>query len=120
MDFLLDGTITKSDYTAKMDDMAKQIALLNEKEIRVQEKKEEKGELLERLDKVRALFQNKTEKGIAVPLMCAHIKQIKVYENRLDIYLDFLKEAECLTVSYEKTGRKGSYDMPIWVGGHLP
>ncbi len=120
MDFLLDGTITKSDYTAKMDDMAKQIALLNEKEIRVQEKKEEKGELLERLDKVRALFQNKTEKGIAVPLMCAHIKQIKVYENRLDIYLDFLKEAECLTVSYGKTGRKGSYDMPIWVGGHLP
>lgn len=119
MDFLLDGTITKSDYSSKMDDITKQMNLLDEKEIKIQEKKEENSELLERLNGVRTLFQNKTEKGIEVPLMCSHIEQIKVYENRLDIYLDFLKEAKFLTVNYDKTGRKNSYDMPIWVGGHL-
>lgn len=119
MDFLLDGTITKSDYSSKMDDITKQMNLLDEKEIKIQEKKEENSELLERLNGVRTLFQNKTEKGIEVPLMCSHIEQIKVYENRLDIYLDFLKEAKFLTVNYDKTGRKNSYDMPICVGRHL-
>ncbi len=89
MDLLLDGTITKSDYSCKMDDITKQIGILNEKEIRIQEKKEENSELLERLNKIRTLFQNKAERGIEVPLMCSHIDQIKVYENRLDIYFNF-------------------------------
>ncbi len=120
MDLLLDGTITKSDYSCKMDDITKQIGILNEKEIRIQEKKEENSELLERLNKVRTLFQNKAERGIEVPLMCSHIDQIKVYENRLDIYFDFLKEAKFLSVNYDKTDKKSIYDMPICVGGRLP
>ena len=119
MDFLLDGTITKSDYSSKIDDITKQITLLNEKETRIQEKKEENGELFERLNQVRTLFQNKTEKGIEVPLLCSHIEQIKVYENRLDIYLDFLKDANFLSVNYDKTSKKSIYDMPICVGRHL-
>ena len=119
MDFLLDGTITKSDYSCKMDDITKQITLLNEKETRMQEKKEENGELFERLNQVRTLFQNKSEKGIEVPLLCSHIEQIRVYENRLDIYLDFLKDANFLSVNYDKTSKKSIYDMPIWVGRQL-
>ncbi len=120
MDLLLDGTITKSDYSCKMDDITKQIGILNEKEIRIQEKKEENSELLERLNKIRTLFQNKAERGIEVPLMCSHIDQIKVYENRLDIYFNFLKEAKFLSVNYDKTDKKSIYDMPICVGGRLP
>ena len=120
MDLLLDGTITKSDYSCKMDDITKQIGILNEKEIRIQEKKEENSELLERLNKIRTLYQNKAERGIEVPLMCSHIDQIKVYENRLDIYFNFLKEAKFLSVNYDKTDKKSIYDMPICVGGRLP
>ena len=120
MDLLLDGTITKSDYSCKIDDITKQIGILNEKEIRIQEKKEENSELLERLNKIRTLFQNKAERGIEVPLMCSHIDQIKVYENRLDIYFNFLKEAKFLSVNYDKTDKKSIYDMPICVGGRLP
>ena len=52
--------------------------------------------------------------------MCSHIDQIKVYENRLDIYFDFLKEAKFLSVNYDKTDKKSIYDMPICVGGRLP
>ncbi|MBD5470754.1 MAG: recombinase family protein [Lachnospiraceae bacterium] len=120
VDYLLDGTITKSDYSSKMDDITKQITALDEKETRIQEKKEENGELFERLNKVRALFQNKTEKGIEVPLMCSHIDQIRVYENRLDVYLDFLKDADFLSVNYDKTSKNSIYDMPLCVGRHLP
>lgn len=119
MDLLLDGTISKSDYSSKMNDITKQIALLNEKEITTQEKKEEDRELLNRLNQVRALFQDKTEKGIEVPLMCSHIEQIRVYEKRLDVYLDFLKSVNFLSVDYDKKGKKGVYDMPIWVGRKL-
>lgn len=120
MDLLLDGTIAKSDYSSKMNDITKQLAVLNEREIRVQEKREENGELFDRLNQVRALFQNKTEKGIEVPLMCSHIEQIKVYEKRLDVYLDFIKDKGVINVNYNKDKRKNILDMPICVGGILP
>lgn len=120
MDLLLDGTIAKSDYSSKMNDITKQLAVLNEKEIRVQEKREENGELFDRLNQVRALFQNKAEKGIEVPLMCSHIEQIKVYEKRLDVYLDFIKDKGVINVNCNKGKRKNILDMPICVGGILP
>lgn len=113
MDLLLDGTIAKSDYSLKMNELTKQIALLNEKETRIQEKKEENIELFERLNKVRDLFQDKAERGIEVPLMCSHIEQIKVYEKRLDVYLDFIKGKDFLSINYDKKKGKGIYDMPI-------
>lgn len=119
MDLLLDGTISKADYTSKINDIAKQIASLNEKEIKAKEKKEEDTELFERLNAVRMLFQDKTEKGIEVPLMCSHIQQISVYEKRLDVYLDFLKNADFLTVNYDKDNRKNFSYAPICVGGKL-
>lgn len=120
MDLLLDGTISKSDYSSKMNDITKQLALLNEKEIITQEKKEEDKELFDRLNQVRTLFQDKIEKGIEVPLMCSHIEQIRVYEKRLDVYLDFLKNVDFLSVDYDKKGKKSVYDMPICVGRILP
>ena len=119
MDLLLDGTIAKADYSSKINDITKQIAALNEKEIRMQEKKEENSELFERLNRVRELFQDKTEKGIEVPLMCSHIEQIKVYEKRLDVYLDFLKNADFVTVNYDKKERKNILEMPICVGTQI-
>lgn len=118
MDLLLDGTITKSDYSSKTDDITRQIVLLNEKEIKAQEKREEDGELFERLNKVRTLFQDKIEKGIEVPLMCSHIEQIRVYEKRLDVYLDFLKGADFLSVNCDKNKGKMIYDMPICLPIH--
>lgn len=119
MDLLLDGTISKADYSSKMNDLSMQIAVLGEKEVKLQEKKEENGELFERLNKVRALFQDKTEKGIEIPLMCSHIEQIRVYEKRLDVYLDFLKDTGVINVNYDKDKRKNILDMPICVGGVL-
>ena len=118
MDLLLDGTITKSDYLSKIDDITKQIALLNEKEVRVRERKQENGELFERLNTVRTLFRDKTEKGIEVPLMCSHIEQIKVYEKRLDIYLDFLKDVDFLSVKLDKDSHKSISYMPISLPTH--
>ena len=120
MDLLLDGTIAKTDYSLKMNDITKQLAVLNERKIRMQEKREENGELFDRLNQVRTLFQNKTERGIEVPLMCSHIEQIKVYEKRLDVYLDFLKDKDVINVNYNKDKRKNILDMPICVGGELP
>ncbi len=120
MDFLLDGTITKRDYSSKIDNLTEQISLLNAKIIKAQEKKEENAELFARLNKVRTFFQDKTENGIEVPVMCSHIDQIKVYEKRLDVYLDFLKNMEYVSVKCDKTGKNHVYDMPICVGGVLP
>ncbi len=120
MDLLLDGTVAKSDYSSKMNDILKQISLLNEKEIKIQEKKEENGDLLDRLNQVKILFQDKTEKGIEVPLMCSHIEQIKVYEKKMDVYLDFLQNADFISVNYDKNKRKNISDMPICVGGEIP
>ncbi len=119
MDLLLDGTISKADYSSKVNDILGQIAALNEKEIRVQEKKEENSELFDRLNQVRTLFEDKTEKGIEVPLMCSHIEQIRVYEKRLDVYLDFLKDTGVININYNKNMRKNILDMPIYVGGIL-
>lgn len=119
MDLLLDGTIAKADYSSKINDITKQIAALSEKEIRLQGKKEENSELFERLNRVRALFQDKAEKGIEVPIMCSHIEQIKVYEKRLDVYLDFLKNAEYISIEYSKNSRKNISDMPICVGTQI-
>ncbi len=120
MDFLLDGTITKRDYSSKIDNLTEQISLLNAKIIKAQEKKEENAELFVRLNKVRTFFQDKTENGIEVPVMCSHIDQIKVYEKRLDVYLDFLKNMEYVSVKCDKTGKNHVYDVPICVGGVLP
>lgn len=120
MDLLLDGTIAKTDYSSKMNDITKQLAVLNERKIRMQEKREENSELFDRLNQVRTLFQNKTERGVEVPLMCSHIEQIKVYEKRLDVYLDFLKDTSVINVNYDKKKRKNILDMPICVGGILP
>lgn len=119
MDLLLDGTIAKTDYAIKMNDIAKQIAALHEKEIRLQEKKEENGGLFDRLNSVRTLFANGTEKGIEIPLMCAHIEQIRVYEKRLDVYLDFLKSTDYLSVNYDKNNERPFSYMPICVGKKL-
>lgn len=120
MDLLLDGTIAKSDYSTKLNDITKQMAMLSEKEIRLRDRAEENGELLERLNKVRELFQNQVEKGIEIPIMCAHIEQIKVFKDRLDVYLDFLKNTNFISVNNNKNGRKNISDMPICVGGILP
>lgn len=57
MDFLLDGTITKRDYSSKIDNLTEQISLLNAKIIKAQEKKEENAELFARLNKVRTFFR---------------------------------------------------------------
>lgn len=116
MDFLLDGTITRRDYSSKINNITEQLALLNERRMRIQEKKEENAELFSRLNKVRALFQDKTENGIEVPIICSHTDRIKVYEKRLDIYFDFLKSVDYLSVECDKTGKNGVYDMPICVG----
>jgi len=120
MDFLLDGTITKRDYSLKIDDIVEQLSLLNEKKVKAQAKQEENEELFTRLNKVRMLFQDRTEKGIEVPIICSHIDQIKVFEKRLDVYLDFLKSVDYLTVKCDKMGKNYVYDMPICVGGVLP
>ena len=45
--------------------------------------------------------------------------EIKVYEKRLDVYLDFLKNMEYVSVKCDKTGKNHVYDMPICVGGFL-
>lgn len=119
MDFLLDGTITKRDYTSKIDSITEQISLLNEKKIKVQEKNKENEGLFSRLNQVRNLFQKETEKGIEVPIMCSHIEQIKVFEKRLDVYLDFLKSMDHLSVECDKMGKNSVYDMPTCVGGLL-
>lgn len=120
MDLLLDETISKADYASKVNDISKQIAALNEKEARLKENKEENGELFDRLNQVRALFDNRTEKGIEIPLMCSHIEQIRVFEKRLDVYLDFLKDTDVINVNYSKDKRKNILDMPICVGGIIP
>lgn len=120
MDLLLDGIISKADYSSKVNEISNQLAALSEKEIRVQEKKEENNELFARLNQVRALFEDKTEKGIEVPLMCSHIEQIKVYEKRLDIYLDFINDTSVINVNFGKSKRKNILDMPIGVGRILP
>lgn len=119
MDLLLDGTIAKSDYASKMSDLKKRLAQLEEKERRIQGKRAEDDHLLERLNQVRILFRDKKEKGIEVPLMCSHIEQIRVYEKRLDVYLDFLESPDFVSVNYDKKGRKNILDMPICVGGKL-
>ena len=120
MDLLLDETISKSDYSSKVNDISDQLAALSEKEIRVQERKEVSDELFARLNQVRALFEDKTEKGIEVPLMCSHIEQIKVYEKKLDIYLDFLNDTSVINVNCDKSECKNISDMPIGVGRILP
>lgn len=116
MDFLLDGTITKDDYTSKTETIKQQLSILDRKEAEIGKDKEENDKLFSRLDSVRILFQDKAEKGIEVPLMCSHIEQIKVYENRLDIYLDFLKNSKFLSIDYSKNSKDNFYDMPIQVG----
>ncbi len=120
MDFLLDGTITKIDYASKIDSITEQITLLNEKKIKVQEKNKENEGLFSRLNQVRDLFQKETEKGIEVPIMCSHIEQIKVFEKRLDVYLDFLKNVDYFSIECDKMGKNSVYNMPTWVGGLLP
>lgn len=118
MEFLLDGTITKFDYTTKIDTITEQITSLNAKKMKMQEKNEENEELFARLNKVRTLFQDETEKGIEIPIMCSHIEQIKVFEKRLDVYLDFLKSVDYLSVKCDKTNRNTVYDMPICLPTH--
>lgn len=119
MDFLLDGTISKVDYASKIEDINRQLDLLDKKISQIQESKEENSELFERLNKITDIFHNKKENGIEVPLLCSHIDQIRVYENRLDVYLDFLKGENYLSVEYSKNRAKSVYDMPICVGRGL-
>ncbi len=118
MEFLLDGTITKFDYTTKIATITEQITSLNAKKMKMQEKNEENEELFARLNKVRTLFQDEAEKGIEIPIMCSHIGQIKVFEKRLDVYLDFLKSVDYLSVKCDKTNRNTVYDMPICLPTH--
>lgn len=120
MDFLLDGTITKADYSTKVDNIMEQLTILDKKETEILISKEENGELYERLNKVRTLFEEKKEKGVEVPLICSHLEQIKVYENRLDVYLDFLKNSDSLSIDYHKNHGESVYDMPIKLGRLLP
>ena len=114
MDCLLDETITKQDYSLKVQDINEKILLLNNRENELKKNNNENDKLFERLNEVRNLFNNNVEKGVEVPLMCSHIEQIRVYSDRLDIYLDFLKNADLLSVNYHKNGEKEFYDMPIF------
>lgn len=118
MELLLDGTITKSDYSLKMQDITEQIAIVDKKEIKMQKNENKNEGLLERLNKVKELFESKKERGIEISLMCSHIEQIKVYENRLDIYLDFLKSTKPLSLDYHKNGKKSFYNMPMELPTH--
>lgn len=118
MDFLLDGTITKTDYSSKMETIREQLETLDKKEAGLKIIIDNNTGLFERLDKVKKLFENKEEKGIGVPLVCSHLEQIKVYKDRLDIYLDFLKDTGYIPVNYHKNKEKGFYDMPIQLPSH--
>ena len=51
------------------------------------------------MNQVRVLYEDKIEKGIEVPVMCSHFEQIKVYEKRLDAYLDFLNDNDVINVA---------------------
>lgn len=120
LDYLLDGTITKAEYASKTEDITNQIHMLSEKEIAREECESANEELFKRLNKVRELFENEEENGISVPLMCSHIEQMKVYGNRLDVYLDFLKSMKFISAEYDKNRKKFCYDMPICRGRKLP
>ncbi len=113
MDYLLDETITKQDYSVKIEDINDNLALLDNKENELMEVNNDNDKLFERLNEVRNLFASKKENGVEVPLMCSHIEQVKVYSDRVDVYLDFLKNSDSLSVSYHKKGSKSFYDMPI-------
>ncbi len=119
MDLVLDGTITRSDYRSRMEDITRQLTMLKEKEEDLRTK-EDKEALSFRLNRVRTLFLEKREKGIEVPLLCAHLERIMVYEKRLDFYFDFLDNTEFVTAEFDHTRRKKSYDMPFRVGRSLP
>lgn len=115
MECLLDGTITKQDYSAKVKEINEKLAILDNNETELEKNNSENDDLFERLNQVRNLFANKEENGIEVPLMCSHIQQIRVYSDRLEIYLDFLNNADSLSVNYHKNGKKVFYDMPIFL-----
>ena len=92
---------------------------MDRKEAAIQESEKGNAQLMERLNKVKTLLKNKQEKDIEVPIMCSHIEQIKVYENRLDVYLDFLNNQKFISANYDKNGKNGVYDMPICRGRKL-
>lgn len=121
LEFLLDGTIEKKDYKIKQDGINEKINRLEEQLISNSTVEEKNKKIRERIEGVKDLLMEAVEHNTTVPLMCSHLEQIRVFENRMDIYLNVVGGTQCVPVKYHE-GQKEImlYDVPMRLGGVVP
>ncbi|MDR2888285.1 MAG: hypothetical protein LBV33_00380, partial [Lachnospiraceae bacterium] len=85
-----DGVREKEDYTKRLSELTARMKVLEEREGQQHKVKivldETKAKMEETLQILTAQVSD-----LAVPLMTAHIEQIIVFNNRIDLYFDFLR-----------------------------
>lgn len=114
MDLLLDGTITKEDYTEKINKIGNRIKELQSQQENQNNRMRENAEVKEKISKLRILL-NEEKHDISVPIMCNHLDTFRIYQGHVDVYLDFLKDLKPLVIGCNREGRQKIYDMPICV-----
>lgn len=106
MDLLVDGMISKSDYAERLETVEVSLSRLREKKQLAVKGTKEKRAVRDRIEGIRRKIEEKEIPGITAPWAASHLEQIKVYEKRVEIYLDFLDSREPLLVKVRENGRK--------------
>ena len=89
MDKLLDGTISDADYKRRIADIDKILADLLEEKNLLKEREEQIKESNDRLTEIAGFLSDMSVGEARLANLIKHIKEIKVFPDRLEVQLDF-------------------------------
>ncbi|MBH1940094.1 recombinase family protein [Mobilitalea sibirica] len=89
MDKLLEGVITNEDYKRKDADLEKRLTNIRNQELELIEKEKEANDIENRLLSIKKILENRGADLACVNQLVDHIEKIIVFNEHLEIYLDF-------------------------------
>jgi hypothetical protein len=89
LDKLLEEIITNEDYKRKDAELEKRLNDIIEREQLISERVKQHSDLENRIEDIRRSLENKGTDESNVALLIKHIEKIIVFEDHLEIYLDF-------------------------------
>ncbi len=104
MELLIDGILPQEEYRKRQDDIQLRLAAIEERESRQLADELEREDAGARIIKMEKLLINETY-DLSIPIIAAHVEQIKVFRATVLVYLDVLPPSEPVMVT--AAGTKG-------------
>lgn len=106
LDLLVDEVLSKDDYQKRIDEIMPQLDKIEESEKKMLVASELNIGIKERINVVSRVLDAENQYDIAIPIMASHVDVLKIYSDRMEIYLDFPEPLQPIMAMTDVSGGK--------------